>query len=109
MKKAIKKIAVAVMTSATLAVGMTGVAANAAENLNWSNSTSDNVTTRSATTTKSIACNSEETQLSDIRAVMSHSVSSTNVNSWTITAYNRTSSSKHMYCHMIYLNGLQYI
>ncbi len=109
MKKTFKKITAAVMAVTTLAVGMTSIAANAAENLNWSNSTSGNVTTRSATTTKSIAGNPEETQLSNIRAVMSHSVSSANVNSWTITTYNRTSTAKHMYCHTYVRNSANLI
>lgn len=97
MNKTFKKITASVMAVATLSACAIGMAANAASTTYWNNSTSGNKTTRSKYTTTSIVGNPQSASLSMISAVMSHTVSASKVNTWTITATNLTDASKYMY------------
>lgn len=97
MNKTFKKIAASIMAVTTLAVSMVGMSTNAADTTYWKDSTSGNKTTRSKYTTTSIVGSPQYTSLSDIGATMTHSVSASKVNSWSIVAVNLTSSNKYMY------------
>lgn len=96
MKNIFKKCVVPVVTIASLAVCSTGISANAA-NIEWTNYTSGNVTTRTATTTERMTY--VGTALSNISAFLSHQVNANNLNSWSVFSYNLAGSSRHMYAH----------
>ena len=97
MKSSIKRIIASAMALSSLTVGIIGMSTNAADTTYWKNSTSGNLTTRSKYTTSSIVNNPQSTSLSLITATMSHTISNSNVNSWTVTATNLATTSKYMY------------
>lgn len=97
MKNTFKKIAASIMAVAALSVCAIGMIATAASTTYWNDSTSGNKTTRSKYTTSSIVGSPQSTSLSDISATMSHSVTSSKINSWSVVAVNLTSSNKYTY------------